>query len=251
MAYLEKLQIESSRVYFVGDIHGQYIPLLNALSESGFDPKSGDVLVSVGDLIDRGPQSLQVLELLDNHWFKAVMGNHEELLINGLAAMEGRRPSSDIQNWQLFNGGEWYNESPVVKRRVAELLPKIKALPYAIQVETELGSIGVIHADAPEHVWPDATSFSSAEFRKKAIWDRNNGLRAQALAMREQVEQTNLESHRVVGIDRMIVGHTMMPNNKPILIENTLYLDVGAGRGDQPYVIRGDQVFKMECFVNE
>lgn len=42
-------------------------------------------MLSVGDLVDRGPDSIGCLKLLEAPWFHAVMGNHEQLLLNYFA----------------------------------------------------------------------------------------------------------------------------------------------------------------------
>lgn len=62
----------------VGDIHGCFSKLKTSLKRIRFDP-SKDRLFSVGDLVDRGPESHHVLEWLDLSWFHAICGNHEQL----------------------------------------------------------------------------------------------------------------------------------------------------------------------------
>ncbi len=64
-------------VWVVGDIHGCFSMLMKRLRECQFDPQQ-DLLVSVGDLIDRGPDSLGCLALLRESWMTAVRGNHEQ-----------------------------------------------------------------------------------------------------------------------------------------------------------------------------
>lgn len=62
-------------VWVVGDIHGCFSMLMKRLRECRFDPQQ-DLLVSVGDLIDRGPDSLGCLALLRESWmmrFAAIM----------------------------------------------------------------------------------------------------------------------------------------------------------------------------------
>ena len=67
--------------YIVSDIHGMYYKLLNKLDSFGFD-FSKDRLFSVGDIIDRGPDSLKCVELLNEPWFFTVRGNHEQAAID-------------------------------------------------------------------------------------------------------------------------------------------------------------------------
>jgi len=67
--------------YVIGDLHGCFSLLERLLDEVRFD-KSRDRLFSVGDLIDRGPESLRCLQLLAEPWFYAVQGNHENMMLN-------------------------------------------------------------------------------------------------------------------------------------------------------------------------
>ena len=64
--------------YVVGDIQGCYAPLQRLLDKVRFDPAS-DRLWCVGDMINRGPESLQTLRLLSSlgSAFTGVLGNHD------------------------------------------------------------------------------------------------------------------------------------------------------------------------------
>lgn len=55
-------------IWLVGDLHGCFARLMEALRGRRFDPYQ-DLLLSVGDLIDRGPQSAECLDLLRYRWF--------------------------------------------------------------------------------------------------------------------------------------------------------------------------------------
>ncbi|MES2135591.1 MAG: metallophosphoesterase family protein [Pseudomonadota bacterium] len=97
-----------SRAYVVGDIHGR-LDLLDQLLAKIHDdlrnrPASRTRLVFVGDLIDRGPNSAQVVERLRtyrHHGVKPVflLGNHEEVLLRILAG-----DKSLIESWLKFGG---------------------------------------------------------------------------------------------------------------------------------------------------
>ena len=63
--------------YAIGDIQGCYDELQALLKKINFDPDK-DELWLVGDLVNRGPKSLQVLEfIIDLPKVKAVLGNHD------------------------------------------------------------------------------------------------------------------------------------------------------------------------------
>ena len=88
------------KLYAVGDIHGCYNLLMSRLNVIGFDFKN-DLLVAVGDLVDRGIQNQECIALLDQPWFASVKGNHEDLVIMGAI-------NKSYYNCHIQNGGEWF-----------------------------------------------------------------------------------------------------------------------------------------------
>lgn len=64
--------------FAIGDIQGCYDPLLEVLAKVNFN-QSKDTLLCVGDLINRGPDSLKVLRFLKNldNQCVTVLGNHD------------------------------------------------------------------------------------------------------------------------------------------------------------------------------
>lgn len=66
------------RRFVIGDIHGHYAELMRLFYDVNFQYKK-DLLISLGDLVDRGPHSIQVIEELkkvDN--FIHILGNHDD-----------------------------------------------------------------------------------------------------------------------------------------------------------------------------
>lgn len=98
------------RAYAIGDVHG-CLTLLNQLlsrieQEIDKDPKPKTSIVLLGDVIDRGPASAQVVERLRtyshpraNAYF--IMGNHEEVM---LRVIQG--DSEILPSWLRFGGRE-------------------------------------------------------------------------------------------------------------------------------------------------
>ena len=70
---------ETGRDFVIGDLHGSFSLLEKMLEHVSFDTET-DRLFSVGDLVDRGPESLECLELLQMPWFHSVYSNHENMM---------------------------------------------------------------------------------------------------------------------------------------------------------------------------
>lgn len=79
-------------IYVVGDIQGCYKPLRRLLRSVDFSP-SADQLWCVGDLINRGPKSLETLRFLQDidDSVRVVLGNHD---LHFLALYHGCAPGS-------------------------------------------------------------------------------------------------------------------------------------------------------------
>ncbi|WP_395622965.1 metallophosphoesterase family protein [Sphingomonas daechungensis] len=101
---------ESQRAYAIGDIHGRLDLLEDILERVEEDDalrgRARTTLIFLGDLIDRGPQSAQVVERLRRYrpgFAKAVflMGNHEEVLLRILAG-----EIDILADWLRFGGAE-------------------------------------------------------------------------------------------------------------------------------------------------
>lgn len=135
---------EKGRDFIVGDIHGCYAEFLGALKKVSFNA-TADRVFSVGDIIDRGPQSFKCLSLLTQPWFHAVVGNHEAMLLNWLNIRD-----SDYHAPHSFhlNGGAWVDELTPKQRQLLldRYVPLIEALPYVRQVADDVLPFSVVHA---------------------------------------------------------------------------------------------------------
>lgn len=114
-----------ARAYAIGDVHGRLDLLSDLLDKIDADsqarPCQREFIVFLGDLIDRGPDSRGVLNLLQairpklpNPVF--VMGNHEEMLLRVL----GDDPER-IWDWMSFGGYEFAQSYGVEVGRLATL----------------------------------------------------------------------------------------------------------------------------------
>lgn len=154
---------EIGRDFVVGDLHGCRTLLDNLLRDINFNFDK-DRLFSVGDLIDRGADSMGCLRLLYETWFHSVLGNHDRFMID--TVIDGRSPN----DWDM-NGGTWRN--CVDQEELFELADLAnRSMPLSITIDTPRGLVGLCHAQPPTLDWDDTIDPSLFEI-EKILWSRD------------------------------------------------------------------------------
>lgn len=201
----------AGRDWAVGDIHGMFRLLQTELDNLGFDT-SCDRLFSVGDLVDRGPDSELALEWIAKPWFHAVQGNHEDMAIRYVS------PGNRDAYHYAANGGAWLiGKTPDEQ---GEYAINLATLPYAIEVETADGLVGIVHADISGETWSDMV-------HRFARVTSNNKLKAitnDVLWCRDRIQSEDVSG--IPDMRAVIVGHT--PLSRPVVLGNVYHIDTGA-----------------------
>ncbi len=200
--------------YIVGDIHGMFHLLEAELAKLGFD-KLKDRLFSVGDLVDRGPNSEDAIDWLDEPWFHAVRGNHEQMAIDYF--QPGKGWAMDKHTYE-YNGGKWFIDMPTEKQ--AAFANAFDTLPLIIELETDMGTIGILHAEAISDDWDKTKEFIETQptiASNCIMWGR------------DKIKYK--DDTKVLGIDFVVVGHT--PQNQITTLGNVIYIDTGAVYGNR------------------
>ncbi len=197
------------KLYAVGDIHGCYNLLMTRLKEIGFDFES-DLLVAVGDLVDRGTQNIECIELLSKPWFTSVRGNHEDLCIGGLHDEAYKR-------CHISNGGEWFYM--LDGQAMYNIAKTFAELPVALEISYNGKKFGFVHGHIEENNWD--------EF-KASFAENQRGRAASDLAMwgRDRLNEDNKQYTHVKGVHAVIMGHTV--TQKPCKRDNCYWIDTGA-----------------------
>ena len=153
------------RDFIVGDLHGCFDLFQKALDRVDFNPDK-DRVFSVGDLADRGPYSLECLRLLNEPWFHAVCGNHEQMLIDYAFPVVMPYATNVSADRFFLNGGHWV-KSLTSKENAElwnELIPRVAKLPYIITVGNGDTVFHVAHAE----LMTGSPEVSSATLRRLA-----------------------------------------------------------------------------------
>lgn len=127
----------TQRRIVIGDVHGYYDSLMTLLETIA--PNHEDQVYFLGDLIDRGSQSSQVVSFIKHSGYPCVLGNHEQMLVDILFHNE-KNPSAR-EAW-LFSGGENTLKSYGERGIDEEHLYWMQSLPTYI----DLGDILLVHA---------------------------------------------------------------------------------------------------------
>jgi len=201
----------AGRDFCVGDIHGYFTKLQKALDGIGFDPLC-DRLFSVGDLVDRGPECRDALKWLDKQWFHSVRGNHDDYVC--------RFDTCDVNNW-VYNGGSWFAGMAWDEQR--EFAAQFRELPFAIEVETEDGLVGIVHAECGRTTW--------AQFRSELVTpihsrQEQKNMRNTAMWSRKRIDA--MDESGIPDLHAMIVGHEVV--TEVTWLGNVAYIDTGGHR---------------------
>lgn len=193
------------RTFVCGDVHGCFDELATEMSRVEFDIAC-DHLIALGDLTDRGIKNFECVKLLAEPWFRSVLGNHDEMMLNAV------NPRSDRHFWRA-NGGGWYDLLGLEEQEEVQFLCEqfVENLPLSMTlVMPDESLIGLLHADAPSD-WHAAVE--GRQLRAETLWGRSR------IGSRDTATVTN--------VDRVLVGHTS--NNCIVQLGNVIYLDTGAG----------------------
>ena len=198
----------SQRLFITGDLHGSIDLLEASLKELGF-VSGHDVLICVGDLVDRHPKSEETLRkfLFDKTGsFYSVRGNHDQMMVDN--------------DWglQLYNGGKWIldidNDSRIVYGQLID-----QKLPYTLEVNYNGKVFGACHAEVPLEFesWDDYCDILqyNKQLQKETLWNR------EIISCPEWHQKSSLQ-----GVDYVFHGHT--PVEDPLIIANRVYIDTGA-----------------------
>ncbi|ENX29508.1 MULTISPECIES: metallophosphoesterase [Acinetobacter] len=204
------------KLYAVGDIHGCYNLLMNRLKEIVFDFEN-DLLVAVGDLVDRGTQNEECVSLIDEPWFTSVKGNHEDLVIMGDV-------NRSYFNCHIQNGGEWFYDLDYQVQR--EIIKKLKTLPIALEISHKGKKFGFVHGHIEQNDWDEFKDELNNFDKAQHIIDHKRFPTELAMWGRDRLDEDKNQYTHVSGVDAVIMGHTV--TQKPCKRDNCYWIDTGA-----------------------
>lgn len=250
---------ELGRDFVIGDLHGSLSCFQNLIKNLNFDPMK-DRMFSVGDLVDRGPDSLGCLELLHKPWFHSVLSNHEQMMLEAFyggpmgeywTRNGGRWGMAAKRDWDAQKVNHGYGELITHalepgSQRVFGALPLVREMPYLITVKmADNRKFHIIHAELPpvagitDEVLEDPESVLKLATSESGegdffLWGRymfRNFYRADmtnAAKIKRSIAYHFRENFGWFsdGLSHIISGHTIV--QRPITIIGQTNIDTGA-----------------------
>lgn len=223
----KKVKIDDDKnLYFVADLHGQFCQFHDILST--YLIKKDDHIVSVGDLVDRGPNSFPLLNLFfEKPNFHFVNGNHE------LAMVYANYSKEDMIFWMGCGGRETYNE--LGKDGLNFFAEKLQAeIPFILEIEHRGKRFGIVHANIPFLIgkqeknkknvreitqWDEFVelALNNQDYLNDALWGQN---KISNILFNKDLHHT---LNKIEGIDWVLHGHYGV--KEPIIIQNRVWFD--------------------------
>ena len=210
----------ASRTIVVGDIHGCYDELMKLLRKVKF--KQSDRVVSVGDLVSKGPKVREVLDLfMTDKRFSTVLGNHDLIL----------RRCWNGENVELKPAHKDTHKK--LSRKRDKYLHFLNALPFVIDLDTHL----VVHAGLRPNV----------ELHSQTTGDLT---RIRVLGPDRESEEGTPWYHVYNGEKTVIFGH--WPAAEPRRGPKAIGLDTGCvyGYSLTAYIIETDEFVSVKAKSN-
>lgn len=221
MILYKEIDVQSDQeLFIIGDLHGCFDLYKKGAHVLGI--RDNDVVVSLGDLTDRGKQNFRcVVEFTRKENRYAIRGNHEDMFIRGM--LEGDRRYYEC--W-FQNGGHSVLDECGEEGATA-LAIMLEELPVILVVNYRGMKLGFVHGG-----YPSALEFLPLTDTEVYV-GRQNKQRKEAFAEallwdRDMVEcaKEGLLLPKVMGVDYVFHGHSYVKT--PIINANRVYMDTGS-----------------------
>ena len=174
----------SEQIYIIGDVHGCFNTLLELIKQ--FPNKEKSQICFVGDVIDRGLFSCDVVELIMQNGYKMVMGNHERRLLSNKFEFLNNKVPFD-RSWFFGNGGEatyrsYLGQSVEFKQRHVDFLESRPVYLEFKDYKTQNGEHLVVSHSAVGNMWELRNDkYASEEFKRHLLSGRGDEMQVSGI----------------------------------------------------------------------
>lgn len=180
------------KTFVIGDVHGEYNTLIKLIDEL---PKDADIIF-VGDIVDRGAKSKEVIEFIRKNNYRCVLGNHEQFMIDYGTSFTKTHPESTntsfMHTWYNNGGKDTLYSYGLLKytredglecveneegmKQFKDDIGWLKTLPLYLELSDKINNkpVVVTHASCAD-VWQYYDNLNEIDtFKEYALWNRKD-----------------------------------------------------------------------------
>lgn len=198
-----------NRKFAIGDIHGSLGKLQMLIDK--IQPTFNDKLIFLGDYIDRGPQSKEVIDYLIDLSFKSncvfITGNHEQMLLDFF------KSKGHLWDMWITNGGGATIKSYLNKLKFFNFKQDWNNLVKAVEPHMEFYMNLKWYHEDEDYIYVHGGIRTGREMQEQDHYD--------LIWIREDFIYRDTHMSKCV-----IFGHT--PHNEPLVKKDKIGIDTGA-----------------------
>lgn len=225
-------------MWAIGDVHGQAKPLRKII-----DILSGEPFITLGDVVDRGPENLASVELVLEHALFHIKGNHEQMMEKALfpsLSTNAYKADVDKKTWLFHrNGGAVTSKELCLRPEFMGILKEYldKCIPFYDDGTNVLTHAGLVDPEIVSETWLTQPEDHRNAVYNAMMWTREHQL---SMMIAKQIKR------------RLIVGHTQIGDSGvPHAVDNMVFMDTGSSRGMalSAINIETDEVISVPCIA--
>lgn len=212
------MTVESKSIWAIGDIHGCLDKLQRLLERMNYS--GSELIVFIGDYVDRGPHSAEVVEFLaklrmENPFLQFLRGNHEDMFFDWLRRRNEFWPVAPVLDYSaevwVMNGG---------KETIASYQSRFPAAPaFVPDGHVPFFQKLQLKVETKDFIFVHAGMSTRRDAPKDLLW------------VRDAFHQKPTELKKTV-----IFGHTPFP--APLVHDDKIGIDTGACYGGKLTAVR-------------
>ncbi|MFA7083204.1 MAG: metallophosphoesterase family protein [Arcobacteraceae bacterium] len=215
-------------IYIISDVHGCYKTLLALIEQ--FPYKQNSKIVFVGDLVDRGENSYNVVQFVMENNYDCVKGNHEDMLLEYGSITKDETLAKIAKHWLNSCGGNETIKSYKNNEDYIKHYDYLDSLPIYIEYKdykTENSRYLVVSHSAIGTVWECKDSQYEIDkdiFESHILWSR----------------EPSIDIKEIFNV----YGHTMF--EEPKMNEFSCGIDLGCCYKENPKKIPNPRLCALE-----
>ena len=239
------------RTIIIGDVHGMHDELQALIFK--LNPTPEDRVFFLGDLVDKGPDSLKVLRYVRYNGWTVVCGNHEESTLSLYAK---------AQKAGTFDGLRKVEREPWIKELSTPIVEWMRTFPLIVR---PVPGIVLVHGG----MFPAYFDAHNNIGEVPAAWHKGGGKRMNRMRRFLRIRHVHRETGAMVTLGEegettqpwgdwydgregfALYGHAPQRDGQPVAHEHAIGLDTGAVFGGNltAYVLEDGQHPKAGHFV--